>query len=93
MPDTITEGKTPAKFSAVALKYPENAAAPLITAREKGILARRMVQIAEENGIPVVEDEITENVLSVAEIGECIPECTWQAVAGIFAMIRDLERN
>ena len=52
-----------------------------------------MVQIAEENGIPVVEDEITENVLSVAEIGECIPECTWQAVAGIFAMIRDLERN
>ena len=82
---------TSSKFSAVALKYPQNVEAPLIVAKEKGLLAERMVQIAEENGVPVVEDSLTENVLSVAEIGDCIPESTWQAVAGIFAMIQKLE--
>jgi len=80
-------------FSAVALKYPPDADAPLIAAKEKGLLAERMVQIARENDIPVVEDSMTENVLSLAEIGDCIPECTWQAVAGVFAMIKQMEEK
>lgn len=81
------------KFSAVALKYPPYAEAPLIIAKEKGVLAERMVEIAEKNGIPVVKDEVVSNVLSVAEIGDCIPESAWTAVAGIFAMIRNLEED
>ena len=79
------------KFSAVALKYPPYAEAPVITAREKGFLAERMLKIAGENGVPVVKDEAVTDVLSLAEIGDCIPECAWLAVAGIFAMIRNLE--
>lgn len=78
-------------IKAVALKYPENKEAPVIAAREKGLLAERMLQIARENNIPVVEDSLLTDVLTTAEIGECIPEETWKAVASIFAYIQRVE--
>lgn len=81
------------KFSAVALKYPPYADAPFITAKSRGEAALRLVQIARDSGIPVVEDAVTENVLSMAKVGDCIPEKTWHAVAGIFAFIKELEQE
>lgn len=80
-------------FQAVALKYPSNADAPLIVAKEKGLLAEKMIQIAKENHIPVMHDANLVNVLSVKEIGECIPEGSWRAVASIFAFIKSLENE
>lgn len=77
----------------VSLKYPQNVDAPLITAKAEGILAKRMVDIARENDIPVVEDDVLANVLTLRQIGECIPETTWHAVAGVFAMISALEKE
>ncbi len=94
MNDTFSENnqsKRKEEFSAVSLKYTKNLNAPVITAKEKGVLARKMVAIARENNIPVVEDKLTENILSLSEIGECIPEETWSAVAVIFAMISEME--
>ena len=80
-------------LSAVALKYPLNAQAPLIAAKERGRLAKRMIEIAEENEIPVIEDDILENVLSIQDVGQCIPEETWEAVASIFAYIIKVEQQ
>ncbi|MBP5442860.1 MAG: EscU/YscU/HrcU family type III secretion system export apparatus switch protein [Treponema sp.] len=79
-------------LSAVALKYPLDAEAPLIAAKERGRLAKRMIEIAEENKIPVIEDDVLENVLSIQDIGQCIPEETWEAVAAIFAYILKVEK-
>lgn len=81
------------KKSAVALKYPENADAPFIVAKEKGALAERLLKIAKENNVPVVEDEIACNILSVSEIGSCIPEETWEIVARIFAVVVESEKK
>ena len=78
-------------FSAVALKYPPDREAPVIQAKAKGLLAEKMISIAEENKIPVVKDTLTESILSIQEIGDCIPEETWRAVAVIFAMIKKME--
>lgn len=78
---------------AVALKYPAYADAPFIVAKGKGHLADKMIQIAEENSIPIVHDAVLENVLSVQDIGECIPENTWRAVAAIFAYIYNSEKD
>lgn len=75
----------------VALKYPKNVEAPFILAKGKNHLADLMLKIAEENGISVVNDENLANTLSFVEIGQCIPEETWKAVASVFAMIRKLE--
>lgn len=79
--------------SAVALKYPSGAYAPFIAAKQKGILAQKMIDIAVENNIPVVENELVNNILMMQEIGDFIPEETWEAVAGIFAFIQKLERE
>ena len=76
---------------AVALRYPENAPAPFICASGKGELARRILEIAQENKIPIVHDENLANVLSVQEIGSFIPEQTWEAMAKIFAFVAELE--
>lgn len=79
--------------TAVALRYPADAEAPIITAKEKGLLADRMVEIAECNNIPVVKNELLTNVLSVQQLGQCIPEETWQTVAEIFVYIQKLENG
>ncbi|MFA6936869.1 MAG: EscU/YscU/HrcU family type III secretion system export apparatus switch protein [Treponema sp.] len=79
--------------TAIALKYPANADAPFITAKEKGALAQRMIEIARENNIPLVEDKVLTNVLTVQEIGKCIPEETWSTVAKIFAYIQKVENE
>ena len=76
---------------AVALKYPEDADLPFISAKAKGKLAEKMIEIASENNIPLVQDKIAANILSVSEIGSSIPEATWELVARIFALVVELE--
>lgn len=84
--------KKPRK-SAVALKYlPENGV-PIIAASAKGVLAERIIETARKENIPIVEDEIMNEILSVQEIGACIPEETWEAVAKIFAAVVEIEKK
>ncbi len=67
--------------------------APLIAFKAKGEVALKMVQIAEENKIPVVHDEILANVLSIQDVGDCINEQTWESVAKVFAFIASMEKS
>ncbi len=76
---------------AVALKYPEGASAPFIAASAKGFLAQKMLEVAAEKNIPVSEDAALADFLSVQEIGQTIPEETWEAVAKIFAFVVQLD--
>lgn len=80
-------------FSAVALRYPEWAEAPYICAKAKGSVARRLVEIADENGVPVVENPEMANVLSIQKVGSFIPESTYSAIATIFAFIMKLDEQ
>ena len=84
--------KKPRK-SAVALKYlPENGA-QIIADSAKGVLAERIIETARKENIPIVEDKIMNEILSVQEIGACIPEETWEAVAKIFAAVVEIEKK
>jgi flagellar biosynthesis protein len=78
---------------AIALKYPKGADAPFITAKAKGHLAERLVEIAREHNIPIVGDADLSNVLTIAEVGEYIPPETYQVLAGIFAFITRMEQK
>jgi len=80
------------KQKAVCLKYPENAEAPFITAKGKGFAAEKMLEIARQNKIPVVENENLANVLSLENVGQIIPENLYEAIANIFAFISSAER-
>lgn len=72
---------------AVALKYPEGAAAPFVTVTAKGELAQKVLEVAEENDIAIVKNEELTEFLSVQEIGTCVPETVWPVLAKIFAFV------
>lgn len=71
---------------AVALNYDEQGqAAPVIVASGTGYVAEKIVEIANENGVPVYEDNSLATVLTQMELGREIPEELYQAVVDIYA--------
>lgn len=72
---------------AVALKYPEGAEAPFITAKGSGKLAEKIIETAEENNIKIERNQVMVDLLSSQEIGAAVPEETWQVLAQIFSLI------
>ena len=75
----------------VALSYPADADVPFIVASGKGFLARRIEELARQNGVPVVSEPAAADILSLAEIGQSIPEQTYETLAKVFAFIRRLD--
>ncbi|NLM00585.1 MAG: flagellar biogenesis protein [Treponema sp.] len=73
---------------AVALLYPETSDAPIIVAKEKGVLAQRMIELAKEFNVPVIKNSDTTDILSFYNIGDYIPEETFEIIAKIFSYIR-----
>ncbi|MBQ9238120.1 MAG: EscU/YscU/HrcU family type III secretion system export apparatus switch protein [Treponema sp.] len=78
---------------AVALTYPEGAAAPFISACAAGQTAERVLAIAAEHGVPVVEHAGLVQVLSQQTVGDIVPEETWVILAKIFAFIMEKEKD
>jgi flagellar biosynthesis protein len=76
---------------ATALMYPPGADAPFIAAQGRGELVRRILEIAEENNIPLVRNTDLSNVLTLYEAGDFIPPETYEILAGIFAWLRRME--
>jgi len=72
---------------AIALKYPEGAQAPIITAKASGYMADKIIEAARENQIPIKEDLNIINLLDSQETGSQVPEEAWEALAIIFAFI------
>ena len=72
----------------VALSYTLGAHVPLITASGRGIVAQKIREIADKCRIPLINNPLLAEVLVEAEIGSCIPEETYQAVAAIFAFLQ-----
>lgn len=70
---------------AVALRYDENGdAAPVIVASGLGYVAEKIVEIANENGVPVYEDNSLATVLTQLNLGREIPEELYQAIVDIY---------
>lgn len=71
---------------AVALRYDESKdAAPVIVASGLGYMAERIVEMANENGVPVYEDNSLATVLTQLDLGTPIPEELYQAIVDIYA--------
>lgn len=76
---------------AIALKYPEGAVAPIITAKGEGYIAEKILEEAEKNNVPVEENIQVINLLEDVKEGSMIPENAWELVAIIFSFI--MEQN
>jgi len=74
---------------AVALKYDAaKGAAPIVVAKGQGLVAIKIREIAQENGVEIVENPpVARGLYQGAEIGEQIPYELYRAVAEILAFV------
>ena len=74
---------------AVALKYDfENA--PKVVAKGDGVLADKIVEIAEQHGVTLYQDSELVKLLSRIEVDEEIPSNLYQAVAVVLSFVLQL---
>ncbi len=79
--------------TAVALGYdPNEDGAPKVIASGKGALAERIIEQAQENKIPVHEDDKLADTLSRLEIGEMIPPELYEVVAEILVFVDAMDK-
>ena len=71
---------------AVALKYDrEKDTAPRVTAKGTGLIAEKIVELAEKEGIPITEDPDLVTALAQLDFYDEIPPELYRAVAEILA--------
>ena len=84
----------PHSDKAVALKYKEKEdLAPKIAAKGRGLLARKIIEIAREHGVPIYEDPDLAAVLMGIELGEVIPPELYRAVAEVLAFVYRMDNR
>ncbi|MFQ5643412.1 MAG: EscU/YscU/HrcU family type III secretion system export apparatus switch protein [Thiogranum sp.] len=69
---------------AVALRY-DGERAPRVTARGRDRVAEQIIEVANQYGIPLQENEALATMLARVELGEEIPEALYLAVAQVIA--------
>lgn len=76
------------KNKAVALRYRvEEDAAPVVIASGYGNIAEKIVEIAEQQGIPVFRDDSAASLLCMLDVGKNIPPELYEVIAAIYAQI------
>jgi flagellar biosynthesis protein len=75
----------PRRRRATALRYTERGEAPEVLATGAGEVARRIVEVAREAGIPVREDAALTEALARLDVGQTIPPELYVAVAEALA--------
>lgn len=84
----------PPRKKAAALRYrPERDDAPRVVASGFGQTAERVVAIAKEAEVPIVEDAALVSALLALELGEEIPVELYQAVAKILSFLYKYDRK
>jgi flagellar biosynthetic protein FlhB len=80
---------------AVAIQYDQHSmSAPVVVAKGEDLIAVRIREIADEHGIPIVENKPLARALMLqVEIGEAIPEDLYRAVAEVLAFVYRLKKT
>lgn len=76
------------KSLAAALSYhTKEDTAPVVIASGYGLVAERIIDIAENKGIPVYRDESAASLLCMLEIGSSIPPELYEVVAAVYGQL------
>lgn len=78
---------------AVALKYDQSSGAPIIVASGMGYMAEKMVEVAEDNGVPIYEDNSLATMLSQLQLGQQVPPELYQAIVQIYIYFLRFDPN
>ena len=77
-----------------ALKYnAKTDSAPSIVALGQGELAKKIIDTARDNHIPVIEDKPLAQMLNRLQVGDEIPEELYQVVAQVLVFISTLDKE
>lgn len=79
--------KKDTRQKAVALRYESGERAPKVVASGAGEVARRIIELAEQHGVPIQQNDSLVEILSKLNINYEIPPETYQAVAEILAFL------
>ena len=73
---------------AAALEYDEKRdSAPRVTARGRGDIAEKIIELAKKHKVPIKEDPALAQILSRLDIDENIPSELYKAIAEILAFV------
>ncbi len=76
------------KNKAVALKYSaDKDQAPVIIASGYGEIANKIINIAEQNGIPVYRDDSAASLMCMLDVGSAIPPELYEVIAAIYCQL------
>lgn len=90
---SVYKGKKPSS-AAVALKYnPEKDYTPIVVASGHGHVAEKIINLADENGVPVFRDDSATALLTMLNVGQGIPPELYQLVAGIYVQVMQIAKE
>lgn len=80
---------------ACALKYvAEEMESPMLIAKGTELIAKKIIQIAEENNIPVIDNPaVARAIFRMVELNQLIPPDLYKAVAEILLFVYNLKNN
>lgn len=86
-----TESEQNQPLKVTALRYdPEKNSSPVIVAAGTGFVAQKILNVAEENGIPIYHDDSAATLLSKLQMGQEIPPELFQIVVNIYVSLLNL---
>lgn len=79
---------------AAAIKYDgKKDAAPKVTAKGRGMVAEKIIELARKHDVPIKSDPALVQILSKLEINAHIPEELYRAVAEILAFVYSMNTD
>jgi flagellar biosynthesis protein len=79
---------------AAAIKYdPGTDEAPILAAFGEGYVAEKIVSVAKQSGVKIVEDPSLASMLAKMSVGDQIPEELYEVVARVLIFVSDVDKK
>lgn len=78
-------------FSAVALSYSEDDAAPKVVAKGRGMIAEEIIKRANEHGVYIHQSKELVALLMKVDLDDAIPPALYRVVAELLAWLYHIE--
>jgi len=86
--------KKTVKKSAIALRYDSASnQAPKVTAKGRGLVAEKIIALAQEHHVPIKEDPDLVEVLSQVDLNKEVPPAVYHVVAELLAFVYKLNED
>lgn len=83
--------RQPPRRRAVALHYHHDLPAPMVVAKGSGHIAERLIEIANDHNIAIVNRPQLLDTLVTLELGDYIPEELYRMIAELLAFVRRVD--